>query len=329
MEVNLPESIKKELLKIVQKEFPLEERPFLKIAQKLNIKENKVIEILKNFQKNKMIRQISAIFNPWFFGHKSALFAFQVSPKRIEKVASIINKHPGVTHNYLRNHKYNLWFILVSPPEKELLEEVKKIASLCEIEKYLYLPALKVFKTSTVLEEDLTDFEKEENIKITYNFTEWDKMLVKKLQEPIPLIEEPFQEIAKSLGIEQRELFSWIEEMKRKGGIRRFGALLKHDKMGFKTNVMVVWLIEKEKKELFIKKLPKYLFITHCYERKSYPHWKYNFYTMCHFKKNQEKEKIYFLAKELSIKKFLLLETLKEFKKIRLKLFYDAENFSI
>lgn len=323
MEVNLSDSIKRELLKIIQKEFPLEERPFLKIAQKLNIGENEVIEILRDLQKNKIIRQISAIFNPWFFGHQSALFAFEVPLKRIKEVASIINRHPGVTHNYLRNHKYNLWFILVSPPERNLLEEVKKLASICKIKKYLYLPALRIFKISTVFEEDFTNFEKEESIKITYNFTEWDKILVKKLQEPLALVENPFKEIANSLGIDQKELFSWIKKMKQKGGLRRFGALLKHDKVGFKTNVMIAWEIEKEKIDSLIEKLSKHLFITHCYERKSYPYWKYNFYTMCHFKREQEKEKIYFLAQELDIKKFLLLETLKEFKKIRLKLFYD------
>ena len=74
----ISDPIEKELLNIIQSDFPLDKRPFLKIGERLNIKEDKVIEILKKFQKKKIIRQISAIFNPRFFGHKSALFAFKV-----------------------------------------------------------------------------------------------------------------------------------------------------------------------------------------------------------------------------------------------------------
>lgn len=320
------ETIQKNLLNIVQKDFPLHTRPFLKIGEKLNLKEEEVIEILKNLQKNKILRQISAIFNPSFFGHKSTLLAFKVLPEKLDKVICIINKHPGVTHNYLRNHNYNLWFILVTLPEVNLLEEVNKLAKLCEVEEFLYLPALKIFKISTIFEDS---FEKEEIIdtegeKLDSDeiISEKDKQLVKALQEPLPLIPKPFEKITKLLKIKEEELFHWIRKMKEKGALRRFGALLKHNKLGFNTNVMVAWEVKKEKIEVLVKNLSKDLFITHCYERKTYPHWKYNLYTMCHFKEEKEKEKISLLAKKYGIKNFVMLDTVKELKKVRLKLFY-------
>ncbi len=317
----------KKLLKIIQKNFPLKSRPFLEIGNLLNLDEEKVIEILKDFKRKKILRQISAIFNPWFFGHRSALFAFKVPSKKLEKAISIINKHPGVSHNYLRDHSYNLWFILVSLPERDLLKEAERLAELCGVSEYLYLPALRIFKISAVFEDkvDSSDGEEfiEKKIDISGNISERDRLLVKALQEPLPLVKAPFKDIANSLGIEEKEIFSWIKEMKKIGALRRFGALLKHDKLGFKTNVMVAWEVEKNKMEAIIKKLSTNLLITHCYERKVYPNWKYNLYTMCHFKKGKEKEKIPYLAKKLGIENFIILETIKELKKIRLKLFYD------
>jgi len=331
MVLNISPATEKELLNIIQKEFPLEKRPFLKIGERLNIKEEEVIKYLEYLKKKRILRQISAIFNPWFFGHRSSLFAFKVPPEKLDKAISIINKHPGISHNYLRNHDYNLWFILVSLPEKDPLDEADKLAKLCEVEDYLYLPALRTFKISTVFGDKISDFDKEEIIDIELtveankNITEKDKILVKILQEPLPLVKTPFKEIAKSLGTKEEDLFLWIREMKEKGALRRFGALLKHHKLGFKVNVMVAWETKRDKIDFLIEELSKELFITHCYERKTYPNWKYNLYTMCHFKEKKEKEKILLLAQKYGIKNFIMLETVKELKKIRLKLFYELE----
>jgi len=328
----ISETTKKELLDIVQKSFPLHPRPFLKIGKKIGLEEEKVIGILKEFQKKKILRQISAIFNPLFFGHKSALFAFKVPSEKLDKAISVINKHPGISHNYLRNHSYNLWFILVTLPEVDLLEEVNRLAELCEIDDFLYLPALRIFKISTVFEDKIVNLDKDEiidaeveKLKSDEIISEKDKKLVKILQEPLPLIKKPFKKITESLNIKEEELFSWIRKMKEKSALRRLGALLKHDKLGFNTNIMVAWEVEKEEMEHIIEDLSKNLFITHCYERKTYPNWRYNFYTMCHFKEEKEKEKIPILAQKYGIKNFIMLETIKELKKIRLKLFYDLD----
>ena len=86
---------------------------------------------------------------------------------------------------------------------------------------------------------------------------------------------------------------------------------------------MVGWEVEEKKIELLAKELIRYPFISHCYERKTYPHWRYNLYSMCHFKKEEEKKIISEIAKKYEIDNYIMLKTLKEFKKVRLKLFYD------
>ncbi|WP_038055794.1 Lrp/AsnC family transcriptional regulator [Thermodesulfobacterium hydrogeniphilum] len=327
----LTAKLKKKFLNFIQKDFPLDKRPFLKIAKKFDLEEKDVIKIIKELQEKKIIRQISAIFNPQFFGHKSGLFAFKVPEERLSEIIEIINSHPGVSHNYLRNHLYNLWFILVALPEKNLLEEAQALAEKCGIKEYLYLPALRIFKISTILNlGDAKSFSNEQGEFVNSQdcnliFTEFDKKLVKALQEPLKLEKTPFKDIAESLKISEEELFDWIKKMKKKGALRRFGALIKHDKVGYKINVMVAWEVNKDRLESIAKELIKKPFITHCYERKTYPNWQYNLYTMCHFKEEREKEIIPALAKKYEIENYLMLETLKEFKKVRLKLFYDLK----
>lgn len=324
----LDKGFERNLINLLQREFPLVSRPFKVIAEKLDTEEERIIEILKKWQDEGKLRQISAIFNPSFFGHTSSLFAFKVSKENLDRAIEVINAHPGVSHNYLRNHEYNLWFTLVVPPGRELLKEAKRLFTESKAEDYLYLPILKVYKIAVIfhLGEKEEDENADEDIsakvetKINFNFTERDKEFVKVLQAPLPIVSEPFKELAKLLSCKEEDIFQWLYTMKEKGILRRYAGLFKHQKLGFKRNSMIVWKVPDERIEEVGKALSKYSFITHCYLRKSYPHWPYNIYTMCHFK---EKESIKEIAEKINIKDYIALETLKELKKIRLKLFYN------
>ncbi|MFN3406595.1 MAG: Lrp/AsnC family transcriptional regulator [Caldimicrobium sp.] len=320
------------LISLLQKKFPLVSRPFLTLSENIGLKEEQVLTILKKWQEEGKLRQISAIFNPSFFQHKSSLFAFKVKEGQLGKAIEIINAHPGVSHNYLRNYIYNLWFTLVVPPDVDLLKEVEKLFQLSGAEEYLFLPILKVYKIAVIFEQENSVNEQEilpleisEKSTPILNFSERDIEFVKILQEPLPLTFYPFKEIAKKLDTSEEELFLWLEEMKKKGGLRRFAALFKHEKLGFKENIMVAWRVPENRIEEVVNKFSTYQFITHCYKRKSYPHFPYNLYTMCHFKKDGE-EVIKELSQELKIPNYLPLKTIKELKKIRLRLFYKVIN---
>ncbi|MGC8872125.1 MAG: Lrp/AsnC family transcriptional regulator [Caldimicrobium sp.] len=320
----LEKNLEKELIKLIQRKFPLVPRPFKVLAESLNIEEEKILKILRKWQKEGILRQISAIFNPSFFGHTSSLFAFKISEDNLSQAIEVINSHPGVSHNYLRNHEFNLWFTLVVPPEKILMEEAKVLFIKSGAKDYLYLPIIKVFKIAAIFNfEDKNSEEISEEIyqgENLYNFTERDIEFVKILQTPLPLVSEPFKEFAKLLSCKEEEIFEWLLRMKEKGGLRRYAGLFKHQRLGFKKNVMVAWKVSAERIEEVGKAVSKYSFITHCYLRRSYPHWPYNIYTMCHFK---EREKMEEIAHELGLKDYLALETVKELKKIRLQLFYN------
>ncbi len=316
----------KRLFELVQKDFPLTERPFYELGQRVGLSEEEVIARLIYWREKGILRQISAIFEPNFFGHHSALFAMKVPPQHLEKAAEIINAHPGVSHNYLRNSEYQLWFILVVPPEKELLKEANSLARASDAKDMLYLPVIKTFKISTIF--GITSSDQEENEK-EENFTEHtysleDVSIVKALQEPLELSPRPFSFIAQQLNLTEEQIFSWIRTKKQIGALRRFGALMKSNKLGLKTNFMVAWEVtDPFQKEEFGNFLARQKFVSHCYERKCYPHWPFNVYSMCHFSNREEAKVIHKIAEKFSVKNYRVLETLKELKKVRLKLFYD------
>jgi len=328
LDKSTPLLLEKELIRILQKDFPLQSRPFQTIAQRFNLKEEDILILLQKWQSEGKLRQISAIFNPFSFAHQSSLFAFKVEADFLEQAIEVINSHPGVSHNYLRNHNFNLWFTLVVPPGEDLLKEAEDLFQRSGAKEYLYLPILKVFKISAVFNEINGELQEELPLKqrgeVILEISERDRILVMALQEPLPLVSEPFKEIAKKVALEEEEIFRWLEDMQKKGALRRFGALFKHQKLGYKENILTAWLVPEERIEEVGRFFANQSFITHCYLRKSYPHWPYNLYTMCHFKEGGL-SKISKIAHDLKLNHYLALETIKELKKIRLKLFYKFE----
>ncbi|GAI37672.1 unnamed protein product, partial [marine sediment metagenome] len=110
--------IDKKLLNILQSDFPIVEKPFEDIAVSLNTTEKDVIQRIRLLKyENKIIRQIGPVFNTNSLGYNRSLAAFKVSEENIDRVAEIVNRHPGVSHNYKRDCEYNLWFTIAVPPE--------------------------------------------------------------------------------------------------------------------------------------------------------------------------------------------------------------------
>ncbi|AJA46545.1 protein NirD [Clostridium pasteurianum DSM 525 = ATCC 6013] len=140
----------KEILNLIQTEFPLDARPFLKIANKLNITEQKVINTINELKKQGYIRRIGGIFNSSKLGYTSLLCAARVPEDRIYEVAEFISSYKGVTHNYQRNNKYNIWFTVTEESEEKIKRFLQDIKVNTGIEDILELPAIDVFKINAV-----------------------------------------------------------------------------------------------------------------------------------------------------------------------------------
>jgi len=319
--------MKSELLSIIQKRFPLSPRPFAKIAEELDTNEETIIEILNEEKDKKIIRQISPIFDTKRLGYSSSLISFKVKREEIDHAVEVINAHPGVSHNYEREHTFNIWFTLAVAPNSKLglRQTVEILARESKALDFIMLPTLKLFKIAVKLNTTGNDAKKEKVNKPkrkNIELTPLHHKIIKLAQHDIEITAEPFKKIVEELDISYEEFFTILEELKEAGVMRRFAAILNHRKAGFNANAMVVWDIEEEKGEEMGKRAAEFSAVSHCYLRPKYHNWPYNLFTMVHGKTTEETNAI-IQEMALEIKHFSRrpLYSIREFKKVRIKYF--------
>ena len=322
----------RKLLTVLQKEIPLEMRPFEKIAEDLGTDELEVIQRIRRLKdEEKVIRQISAIFDTKSLGYKSTLVAMRFDDEDLDAGAAVINQHPGVSHNYKRDADFNLWFTVAVPPTDTLEDHINRLHELSGSKQTLILPTLRLFKIGVKL--DLTGKESKEEPadeiydesrrrKAAPDLTKEEIEIIRLLQEDMPLVETPYQVLAQSLGLVQDDIFRIAKSFLSRGYMRRIAAILHHRRAGFAANAMVVWDIPKEKLDTIGPDFAKFREVSHCYERPTFPDWPYSIYTMVHAPKMQDCEALVERMKEkIGAWPHLNLYSTKEYKKIRLKYF--------
>ncbi len=136
----------KKILNAVQKDFPLTSHPFQEIAIKVGSTETEVLSRIKELRERGIIRRLGGVFDSQKLGFVSTLVALRVAPKQLDEVGTKISSLPGVTHNYQRDHTFNLWFTLVCPDREELEANLAAVAHYPGVEKLRNLPALQLFK---------------------------------------------------------------------------------------------------------------------------------------------------------------------------------------
>lgn len=138
--------IDRQLLHLVQAHFPLEPEPYQKLGQMLGVGEGEVLDRLARLRNEGLIRRLGPVFNSRALGYYGMLCALQVEPDRVDEVAAYINAIPGVTHNYLREHRFNMWFTLQAENQAALMEILRQIREKTGIKEIMELPAEEVFK---------------------------------------------------------------------------------------------------------------------------------------------------------------------------------------
>ncbi len=323
--------MKDEILSRIQKKFPLVAKPFEVIANELNISEEEVLKILQEQKKANIIRQTSAIFDTKRLGYKSSLVAFKIQPEQINAAVKILNSHPGISHNYERNHDFNIWFTMAVAPDSNLgLEQtVALLAKLTDAQDYIVLPTLKLFKINVKLNTTGKDDKKEKVKKIAHTdiqMTDLHHKVVRMAQYDIDIVSEPFKKIIDELNITYETFFEILSELQEAGIMRRFASILNHRKAGFNANAMVVWDVDEgEKGEAIGANAAAFSAVSHCYLRPKYENWPYNLFTMVHGKTTEETNSIIEdMAKEIDSKSHMPLYSSREFKKVRIEYFTPA-----
>lgn len=323
------------LLDAIQSDFPLEESPFLLLAQRLSISEPEVMDRLSLLKNSGIIRQISAIFDSASLGYQSVLLAFRLPEDRIEESARIISAHPGVSHNYQRDHAYSLWCTLTVPPESDLQTHAQTLANLARAERYLFLPAIRLYKIGV-------NFRMSEGLKDTPSvapnktylptpsgkkppytpLSHLDKEAICLLQKDLAITAEPFSRLAQESIFTAKELLQRARQYIHSGMMRRYAAILRHTRAGYGFNIMSVWPVPDTRAEEVGRILSEFPEISHCYQRPTAPDWPYSHFAMLHAKTECEAmDAIEHMKQSTGISDPCLLRSIREFKKFRVQYF--------
>ena len=321
----------RELLNLIQSAFPLVETPFFRIGESLGLDESDVLERIQRLKDTNIVRQISAIFDTRKLGYKSSLVAMRFEANSLDDSAHVISEHPGVSHNYARDGHYNLWFTLAVPPEDSLEDTVDDMAKATNAEAYRLMPTIRFFKIGVNFDmvkgegagdQAVKPMRQGANGQQATPLTDSERHVVRELQEDISIEPAPFEGMAGRLGMSQTDLFAVANDMIDRGVMRRFSAVLHHRRAGFRSNAMVVWKVPKERSEEVGAIMAESKWVSHCYERPTYPEWPYSHFTMVHATTREGCEKI---ADELrtatGLDDFKMLYSTREYKKTRVRYF--------
>jgi DNA-binding Lrp family transcriptional regulator len=289
----LEDSLDNRLLNDFQRNFPLCPAPFAELATRLGVAEGAVLRMLEQLRREGKISRVGAVFAPKRIG-ASTLAAMAVPPEMLVRVAEAINRFPEVNHNYEREHRYNLWFVVIAGSEGRLQ------AALGAIEQASGYPILKLpmeqeFLAGPGFSPDRMEVEAQVQ---SYAFLpptqlgELERRLVMALQEGLPLFIRPFQVLASRVGCDEIEILERISRWCEEGIIKRFGVVVRNHERVHQANALLVQDIPDAQVGEFGARLAREPGVTLCYQRPRVPpDWPYNLSCMIHGEARSEVEK--------------------------------------
>jgi DNA-binding Lrp family transcriptional regulator len=322
------------LLNAMQGAFPIEPRPYAAVARALEVPEERVLTRVRELIDARIIRQVTPIYDTRALGYGSMLVAARVDPEHPWRAAKIVNSHPGVSHNYLRNHAFNMWFTIAVEEDSELGLQgtLDVLQELTGAESIRQLPTLKLFKIRMDLEMEggtdrlATAGVAEEPAELGRQpYDELDKAVIRATQGDLPVVAEPYEAAASELGMTVGALVEHMQGMVDRGLLRRVAAILFHRRAGFSANGMGVWRVPEDRVLDIGPKMAAFRGISHCYQRPTYEDWPYQLFTMAHGRSKEECDAVLdaVAAATPGLQDRAILYSSTEFKKIRLLYFTD------
>jgi DNA-binding Lrp family transcriptional regulator len=282
------------LLNGFQRGFPLESEPFRRIGERVGASEAEVIEALRDLQARGAVSRVGAVFAPGKIG-AGTLAAIAVPPDRLEEVAGLVSAHPGVNHNYQREHRYNLWFVAAGPSPPLLEELLKRI----ELESGLPVIRLRLLEEYHIdLGFDLRGGERKlravrpAHLHTACELPAMGRALLAALQDGLEITSRPFAKLASRAGLTEGMALELIEQWIGMGLIKRFGVVVRHRELGYQANAMCVWDVPEDAVHDAGTKLAREPLVTLCYRRtRALPEWPYNLFCMVHGRRRVDVER--------------------------------------
>ena len=310
-----------QLLAIIQDAFPLEERPYLVLAEQLGSDEQSVFAAVENLRQSGIIRRIGGVYDSKALGFISRLCAGKVTESALEAFAATVNEIPAITHNYVRSHEYNVWFTVIAQSEAEIQKIVEDVCSKTELHDVHVLLATKKFKINTVMGGAAEPVIRKNTCVRSKPMAGADRARIRIACEDIPHSLTPF----KDWGVSCDELREDLD-LRR---MRRFGAILRHQEAGFADNAMVCFKLDET--DVIASQgrsnpagaiLAQKPYISHCYERPAFEGFPYTLYAMMHAQSAEELDRnIKEAAESIGNPDYVVLRSVRELKKTSFRFF--------
>ncbi|ELY82418.1 Lrp/AsnC family transcriptional regulator [Natrinema pallidum] len=278
-----------------QSGFPIEERPFRRVAADLGIDETAAVDRVHSLRETGIVRRFGAVLNPPVIG-SSTLAAVQAPADRFDEVAAIINDYRQVNHNYARDHEWNMWFVVTAGSQDardEILTDIERRTG-CDV---LNLPMLTDYYIDLEfpvvngdrfaresLAERLDSAATRISEEATGDLSALEADLLLAVQDGFPLSATPYRDIADEIGDDVADVLAAVERLLERGCIKRIGCVINHVVTGFDANCMVVWDVPDESLDEWGERAGGLPYVTLCYHRPRRPdqQWSYNLFTMIH-----------------------------------------------
>ena len=325
----------KRLMNLLQSSFPLDPEPFALVAAEADLELDDVLGRTQRLLDGRIIREITPIFDTRALGYESMLVAAKVDAENPQRPAAAVNAHPGVSHNYLRTHDFNLWFTIATPPDSKLglKGTIEALMEETGAESMRELPTLTLFKINMNLEMEKGTDALAAAVEAApprelepQPYDEDDIALICALQGPMEAVARPYDAAAQELGISTEELLDRLRAMVDRKILRRVAAILFHRRAGFSANGMGVWKVPEDEILTTGAKMASFRGISHCYQRPTYADWPYSVFTMAHGRSKEECDAVLdAIAAECGMGSDdrATLYSSTEYKKIRLHYFTD------
>lgn len=308
------------LLSLIQHEFPVCSQPFAALGERLQQRPADVLDRIRCLFATGLIKRVGAIFDSRRLGFQTTLVAARVPETRISDIAGTINRFEGVSHNYRRNHDYNLWFTLQTPSQAKLERTIDRLKESTGIGDMHTLPAVSIYNRRVTFDLNGQPKRPAEGAQVDpepVSLNDEQKKLVRVIQGNIPLAEASYSQIAHQIDWSETQVMDQIREWLSGNVIRRMGAIVQHRRVGFHANGMAVFATNGESVEEIGHKIARYSKVTHCCHRQTFPGWPYNLFAMVHDDtESKVRAHVETLAQRFGIKDYEILFSTQEYKKV-------------
>ena len=287
--------LKRRLIDEWQGGFPLVERPFAVVAERLGTDEGAVLQALRELLADGALTRFGPLYQIERLGGAFSLAALQAPEADFEQITALVNAFPEVAHNYRRDHALNMWFVLATETPAKMGDTVERISKATDLpvfnfpkEREYFIEARFGVGASGVNRSKPAAGVSGKTALSRQRLAEW-RPLVLATQAGLPLTLKPYHALAARLNRDAATVMAGLQTLLDAGAIRRIGVVPNHYRIGYAANGMTVWDVADDKVDELGEQVGTLEFVTHCYRRPRHqPNWPYNLFAMAHGASREE-----------------------------------------